>query len=703
MAILLACQSCGRKFRANEKYGGKRTRCPDCGAEIVIEGKHVADHDVFISYSSKDKQTADAVCAKLEARHLRCWMAPRDIPPGMDWASTIVSAISESRVMVLVFTSEANHSPHVLRELEVAVNRGVTIMPLRVEDVQPSKSIEFFIIASHWLDALTPPLEAHLGRLAETIKGLLRGGRPSEGTAAEVQGPTSVAGRPSGLARLRSRRTLALAGAMAALLAAVVLGALKWSRPSQAPSSKTPPARASEGSAVSEPIPSQELVKIKAQAEVDWERIQGLDRGQGFAARISQADVQRRAAASLFEKRAYPQARAAYAEFSAKVHALVQLEEQRQHAAAQRNAAEESREKGEQVGAPAKRPGVWTTAQDVAKEAPRLFEAGDFVKAAKLWAAAAADYNKATEDTGGLALMETAREAYEDELDGYDLKQLDAEGGKAWKQVRGLVAAAKSASEGGSFAQATDQYNQARKLLPKAGPAYQRLQTKFDALQFLEIPLDLALEFIAEASNAPVIVNWKALAQAGIDPEAKVTLDLRGKGESFEAIMSQTLLAVHSKLGYSLRKGQFVFVSTKANIAELDRIDRAHRPWRRLPKNSPLRVKMQQRISDVSFHRGEYASTLDTALSYLKEVSGASIVVSWGPLEKKGITRETHAGAMSSRSITCEQVLWAILAVTDSSLGYAVVDGNTLLVSTTAEIEAAKASEEAPASRPQGR
>src|SRR5713101_8280389 len=46
-------------------------------------------HDVFISYSSKDKPVADAVCAGLEGRGIRCWAAPRDILPGSDWGAAI--------------------------------------------------------------------------------------------------------------------------------------------------------------------------------------------------------------------------------------------------------------------------------------------------------------------------------------------------------------------------------------------------------------------------------------------------------------------------------------------------------------------------------------------------------------------------------------------------------------------------------------
>ncbi len=130
-------------------------------------------HDVFISHSAKDKVTADAVCAMLESNGIRCWIAPRDVLPSMEWGEAIIDAIEECRIMVLVFTANANDSPQIRREVERAVNHGVAILPVRIEDVLPGKGLEYFIGNVHWLDALTPPLEAHLRSLAGTIKMLL--------------------------------------------------------------------------------------------------------------------------------------------------------------------------------------------------------------------------------------------------------------------------------------------------------------------------------------------------------------------------------------------------------------------------------------------------------------------------------------------------------------------------------------------------
>jgi TIR domain len=130
-------------------------------------------HDVFISYSSKDKTIADAVCARLEVRGIRCWIAPRDVRPGFAYGEEIIDAIHGSRVMVLVLSSHANESTHIPKEIERAVSRGIPIIPLRVEDVTPAKSLDYFISSVHWLDAITPPLEEHLESLANTIRTIL--------------------------------------------------------------------------------------------------------------------------------------------------------------------------------------------------------------------------------------------------------------------------------------------------------------------------------------------------------------------------------------------------------------------------------------------------------------------------------------------------------------------------------------------------
>ena len=54
-------------------------------------------HDVFISHSSKDKIVADSIVAALEAAHIRCWIAPRDIKPGTDWGEESLRRSAKAR------------------------------------------------------------------------------------------------------------------------------------------------------------------------------------------------------------------------------------------------------------------------------------------------------------------------------------------------------------------------------------------------------------------------------------------------------------------------------------------------------------------------------------------------------------------------------------------------------------------------------
>ncbi len=154
-------------------------------------------HDVFISYSSKDKPVADAVCAGLETRGIRCWIAPRDIMPGVEWGGALIDAITASKVMVLIFSSNANSSPQIKREVERAVAKGVRLLPFRIEDVPLAKTLEYFISTPHWLDALTQPLEGHIAKLADTVRLLMAARESGQLLPPRPGAPTVATAKPA--------------------------------------------------------------------------------------------------------------------------------------------------------------------------------------------------------------------------------------------------------------------------------------------------------------------------------------------------------------------------------------------------------------------------------------------------------------------------------------------------------------------------
>lgn len=149
-------------------------------------------HDVFISYSSKDKQVAEAVCSILESSQIRCWIAPRDITPGVPFAEAIIDGIKDAKVFILIFSSNSNNSQQVIKEVGRAVHHGLIIIPIRLEDIPMSKQLEYYVSDVHWLDALTPPLENHVKKLHRVIQMILTMDEVADSDIEEALGSGSI-------------------------------------------------------------------------------------------------------------------------------------------------------------------------------------------------------------------------------------------------------------------------------------------------------------------------------------------------------------------------------------------------------------------------------------------------------------------------------------------------------------------------------
>ncbi|NND84252.1 MAG: toll/interleukin-1 receptor domain-containing protein, partial [Acidimicrobiia bacterium] len=175
-------------------------------------------HDVFVSYPSKEKPTADAAVTALETAGTRCWIAPRDVPPGADWAASIVDAIEHSRLMVLVFSDATNESSHILREVREAADANIPILPFRITPTEPSAALQYYVGGTHWLDALTPDLDGHLTDLAAQVGDLLTD-RPAEPRPTPARTPVPVPAP-------RSNTALMVVGTLVAI--AILLLAGTW-------------------------------------------------------------------------------------------------------------------------------------------------------------------------------------------------------------------------------------------------------------------------------------------------------------------------------------------------------------------------------------------------------------------------------------------------------------------------------------------
>ncbi len=126
-------------------------------------------HDIFVSYSSKDKAVADAIVSALENSGLRCWVAPRDVKPGADWGDSITEAISGCKTVILIFSGNSNQSKHVKDELYYAIAEEKIILPFRIENLDPTGAMRLHLASRHWLDAFQPSWKAHINRLIESV------------------------------------------------------------------------------------------------------------------------------------------------------------------------------------------------------------------------------------------------------------------------------------------------------------------------------------------------------------------------------------------------------------------------------------------------------------------------------------------------------------------------------------------------------
>jgi hypothetical protein len=183
---------------------------------------------VFISYSSKDRAIAETICGALENRGLKCWMSSRDIQPGENFQEAIIRAIRTAGTMVMVFSGNSNNSDEVKKEVALAGQHKLVVVPVRVEDVVPAEAFQYELATRQWID-MFENWEHAIERLAMQIRTVLHG-RPVLGAAAEDQilktaeAPAIPAPTPAQPPR-SSALPLALAGVA---LVALSVGGVWW-------------------------------------------------------------------------------------------------------------------------------------------------------------------------------------------------------------------------------------------------------------------------------------------------------------------------------------------------------------------------------------------------------------------------------------------------------------------------------------------
>ena len=115
-------------------------------------------HEVFISYSSRNAEYANAVSEKLKSNGIECWLDTNNIRTATNFAQEIIDGLNEAKVVVLIYSKDSDQSKYVYREIETAFDSNKHIVPLKIDDTFPEE-LEFFLRGTQWLDASPTALE----------------------------------------------------------------------------------------------------------------------------------------------------------------------------------------------------------------------------------------------------------------------------------------------------------------------------------------------------------------------------------------------------------------------------------------------------------------------------------------------------------------------------------------------------------------
>jgi len=132
------------------------------------------NYDVFISYCSENRKIADALVHHLEAKEIRCWIDHRDLLPGFSWRDGIIEALEGNPgiAMVLLFSSASNKSRQIIKEISMADEENILVIPVRIENILPEGAIKLELQGRHWLDAFEGK-EDRIEKAAERIEQTL--------------------------------------------------------------------------------------------------------------------------------------------------------------------------------------------------------------------------------------------------------------------------------------------------------------------------------------------------------------------------------------------------------------------------------------------------------------------------------------------------------------------------------------------------
>ena len=106
----------------------------------------------FISYSRFDQERALALASALERAGIPVWIDRTGITGGDEWADVISRAIRAAARVIVLCSDQSLISRNVRRELQLAWDYGVSILPVLLEPVAFPDGVSYFLHGVQWIE-----------------------------------------------------------------------------------------------------------------------------------------------------------------------------------------------------------------------------------------------------------------------------------------------------------------------------------------------------------------------------------------------------------------------------------------------------------------------------------------------------------------------------------------------------------------------
>ena len=136
---------------------------------------------IFISHSTVDREIALEISNLLDSSSIETWFASESVDLGSNFAEKITEAISSSDYLLLILSPTSISSPHVKREVSLAIDRNIPILPILLgqkEDFLATLPQEW----NYWLAVVQIIPFTDSAQTAQVITDTVHSGRKSAGT-----------------------------------------------------------------------------------------------------------------------------------------------------------------------------------------------------------------------------------------------------------------------------------------------------------------------------------------------------------------------------------------------------------------------------------------------------------------------------------------------------------------------------------------